>query len=271
MGTTESIPPNHLKPALRWIQAAFSGLLHHLSPKKGERKERCHGGRERRPAAQPRKGLTKGSLSRGQANQQATGEARRLDKIPEKKSTTAEVSVQKSHDQGPRSTCCHLRLSLWQIRPSHCSWLCTVSLNIFVNNRQLNPGRNSVLSASSTDCCRKNDTTPSFGQTCKLLQISPISFLLTQLAGEGCQFFHGDRLFLCVTFHDQTSPSGSLFTFVAGSLSRDVEREPVRPSQDAGTQLSHAWPGAKKDSRKKHWAAEILHLQINATMKTKCT
>ena len=42
-----------------------------------------------------------------------------------------------------------------------------------VNNRQLNPGRNSTLSASSTDCCRKNDTTPSSGQTCKLLQISP--------------------------------------------------------------------------------------------------
>lgn len=56
-----------------------------------------------------------------------------------------------------------------------------------VNNRQLNPRRNSMLSASSTDCCRKNDTTPSSGQTCKLLQISP-SLPLTQLAGESVSF-----------------------------------------------------------------------------------
>lgn len=100
--------------------------------------------------------------------------------------------------------------------------------NIFVNNRQLNPGRNSMLSASSTDCCRKNDTTPSFGQTLQIITNFPMAPPLTQLAGEAGQFFHGDRLLLCLISHDRTSRPGSLFTFIAGSLSPDVERKPVQ-------------------------------------------
>lgn len=131
-----------------------------------------------------------------------------------------------------------------------------------------------MLSASSTDCCRKNDTTPSFGQTLQTITNFPVAPPLIQLAGEGCQFFHGDRLFLCAISHDQTSPAGSLFTFLAGSLSPDIEREPVQilllsTSQGLGTKLSYAWLGAKMNSPSRHWPAKILHLQLNDTMKTK--
>lgn len=136
---------------------------------------------ERRLQSRPRKGLSKDWLSRDQASQQVASQARGLDEIREKKWTTEEVKEQNSLNSGMPSTL-HFGTLL-----SRFGQATVFGFAQSVNNRQLNPRRNSMLSASSTDCCRKNDTTPSSGQTCKLLQISP-SLPLTQLAGESVSF-----------------------------------------------------------------------------------
>lgn len=117
---------------------------------------------------QPRaqEGTAQGWLSRGQASGQAVSELR---EPGEAKRGKGPREVREEPPQAARDSV-HLRFQL-SLADLHKPLFSVFAQS--VNNRQLNPGRNSTLSASSTDCCRKNDTTPSSGQTCKLLQISP--------------------------------------------------------------------------------------------------
>lgn len=57
-----------------------------------------------------------------------------------------------------------------------------------MNNRQLNPGRNSTLSASSTDCCRKMTQLHPSWANLQIITNFPVSPALTQLAGKGVSF-----------------------------------------------------------------------------------
>ena len=111
--------------------------------------------------------MPKDCLSRGQASQQVASEARGPGESERRKGPLqwSQSRAAATGELHPSSTFGSLFSRFGQAP--------VFSFAQSVNNRQLSPGRNSVLSASSTDCCRKNDTTPSSGQTCKLLQISP--------------------------------------------------------------------------------------------------